>query len=371
MGRKVEGLWNCECCSTKGIKGRFRDCPNCGSPRDKNTKFYLPDNISQNYVDETKVKVSSGPDWTCPYCDSLNSSDIDTCVSCGASKNESTENYFTKANKEVKVESSKEEEHFEEEEISEETYNEAIDTLIFNELSERKSRTSGAWKIVLAIIAIIAFIVGGIFLFTPKEKNVTVTSFEWERFIDIEEYKTVEESGTYLPDDARLHYYTDEVVDTTKVIIDYETEVNEVEHSIKVGTEERFVGYEDLGNGYFEEIYEEYDIYDTYIETEIEEVPIYVEEPVYATVYHYEVDKWSHNRTVKTAGKDKSPYWGETSLNDKERESGKRESYYIIVKDEYGEKDKFSVDYHEWKDLNVYETLTVKVNIFGEATIIS
>lgn len=370
MGRKIEGLWDCECCSTKGIKGRYRDCPNCGSPRDKNTEFYLPNNITDNYVDETEVKISSGPDWTCPYCDSLNSSDIDTCSSCGASKNESKENYFT--NKEKKVEVSKEEEPFEEEEMSEETYEDAISTLIFQELYEKKRNTSsGIWKIVLSVILGIALIIGGIFLLSPKEKDVTITSFEWERYIDIEDYKAVEESGRYLPEGARLHYYTDEVVDTTKVIIDYETEINEIERSIKVGTEERFVGYEDLGNGYFEEIYEEYDIYDTYIETEVEEVPVYIDEPIYATVYYYEVDKWSFSRSVKTRGTDKNAYWGDVELKGKERESGKREFYYIHVKDEDGEKEKLSIDYNEWKKLNAHQTIKVKVNFLGEATIVS
>lgn len=359
MGRMVEGLWDCECCSTKGIKGRYRDCPNCGSPRDENTKFYLPDNISANYVDKTKEKVSSGPDWICPYCDSLNSSDVDTCVSCGASKTESTEDYFTKQNTSNSVK-------------TREVVEELTSVIPSHETlqSEKKVNTK-AWKIILASILGVLLIIGGIFLFIPREKNVTVTSLYWERSVNIEEYVTVEEKGNNLPEDARLKFYANEVVGSTQVIVDFETEINEIQKTIKVGEETSVIGYEDKGNGYFEEVYEKYDIYDTYTEIEIETVPIYEEVPVYETIYYYEIDKWVHARSIKTKGTDKKPYFSNENLNNNERVSTKSEAYYINVKEEKGKEKRYEIEYSEWKNINPKDNITIKVNIFGEAKIIN
>ena len=47
MGRIVEGRWNCQYCQTKEILGRHQSCPNCGRPRDKDFKPYLPKNMSE------------------------------------------------------------------------------------------------------------------------------------------------------------------------------------------------------------------------------------------------------------------------------------------------------------------------------------
>lgn len=92
---KIEALWDCSYCGTKGIKGREQACTNCGHGRDQDVKFYLPEIIDESAaVDESKVHISDGPDWLCSYCDTYNHSDANFCMNCGASKEESEKNYF-------------------------------------------------------------------------------------------------------------------------------------------------------------------------------------------------------------------------------------------------------------------------------------
>lgn len=95
MNYKIEALWDCIYCNSKGIGGSMRDCPNCGHTRGKEVKFYLPKDISiRNAVDESKNTISSGPDWLCGYCRAYNRSENLTCKNCGASRSKHDADYF-------------------------------------------------------------------------------------------------------------------------------------------------------------------------------------------------------------------------------------------------------------------------------------
>lgn len=48
----------------------------------------------KNYVNNPS-KISLNPDWLCSYCDSLNPDNVDTCIRCGVSREDSKENYFS------------------------------------------------------------------------------------------------------------------------------------------------------------------------------------------------------------------------------------------------------------------------------------
>lgn len=92
--KKIEALWDCVYCSTKGIGGSQMNCPNCGQPRGKEIRFYLPTDPSDyKEVDTTKVKVSEQPDWLCAYCGSYNKAETDGCKGCGAARTESKADY--------------------------------------------------------------------------------------------------------------------------------------------------------------------------------------------------------------------------------------------------------------------------------------
>lgn len=360
MARLIEGLWDCSYCETKGIKGGIRECPNCGRPRDENTKFYLPSNIEANYVEEEKTKtINRNPDWICEYCDSLNSDNDAFCVSCGAERG--AKNYFS--NKKEKISN----EELDIKEDSKSDYTDVNTNQNYGNKKGIKDFFKEKWKILVIIPLIISFIIGLVFLFIPKEETITISGFKWERSIEIERYQTVEESDWTLPTAARLLYTNQELYGYEQVIDHYEIKTERIEKEKIVGYEDYVVGYNDLGNGYFEEIVEQRPKYETYYEEKEYEVPVYRDEPIYRTKYYYEIDKWLYERTVLTKDSNKEPYWGEVNLSENERESTKKEIYYVIGKNEEGKSRQLKFSYEEWSNLEIGQTVKLKVSIFGDA----
>lgn len=98
--KRIEGRWDCVFCGSKAIKARFAACPNCGKSRGVDTVFYLPDNIDDSVLtEEQAAKTTNNPDWLCEYCDSYNRADAKYCITCGASKDKSGDDYATLQNK--------------------------------------------------------------------------------------------------------------------------------------------------------------------------------------------------------------------------------------------------------------------------------
>ncbi|MBE5821340.1 MAG: hypothetical protein E7311_01980 [Clostridiales bacterium] len=378
MGRIIEGFWNCKYCGSQKIKGRFRECPNCGKPRDKDTRFEMPDKIT--YVPEEEAKnISRNPDWLCQYCNSLNPDSVTTCKSCGAERTSENLDYFeNKAKLEVKEStlSSYSNDSFSnyEEDSSEKDDDDNYSDYYNNYSSSSNSSSSNFfknnWKVLTGIPIILALIIGMIYLFIPKEQTVTIDNLRWERSIDIERYQTVKESDWSLPSNARLLYSNLEFSHFQQVLDHYETKSRQVAKERIVGYEEYVTGHRDLGNGYYEEITSQRPIYETYYETEYYEEPVYKDVPIYLTKYYYEIDKWLHERYVETNGKDKNPYWGETNLSKNERVSSKSEKYYIIYLDKDNKSKELTIDFESWKKLELNQTIKIKVSILGTCELI-
>lgn len=96
--KRIEALWDCKYCESKGIFGRFGTCPNCGKKRDANNQFYMPspEQIAQMEANaERQAQVTDRADWLCDYCGCYNASNLTRCPQCGASKEESKSDYGT------------------------------------------------------------------------------------------------------------------------------------------------------------------------------------------------------------------------------------------------------------------------------------
>lgn len=386
MGKIVEGLWDCQYCGTKGIGGSKRTCTNCGRARDGHTRFYMAG--QKRYVPSNKAqKISRNPDWVCDYCGNLNSDNDDTCQSCGAKRTSENLDYFQ--NK-AKQESSKKEpqQRFEQrkyeskDSFGEKRYSEYSCSLLNEERPKSEISQSdfnfenvkGSLKsvttFILAFALITGLIVGLVFLLSPKEKELTITDLYWERNIEIEEYKTVNESDWYLPTGGRLQYTNREIHHYEDVFDHYETRTRQVPKERYVRTETVVTGYRDLGNGYFEEITSSRDVYETYYETEIYQEAVYRSEPVYKTKYYYEIDKWLYGRTATSKANDKNPQWPELNLNPKEREGSRNETYSAIGKDSEENEYTFTLSYSDWEILHFGQNVKVELS-FGKAEIIS
>jgi hypothetical protein len=96
------------------------------------------------------------------------------------------------------------------------------------------------------------------------------------------------------------------------------------------------VGTRDLGNGYFEDVYEDRPVYQDRSHEESYEEPVYREDPVYAVKVRYEIEKWLSEREEKAAGQDHAASWPEERLADQERSGARKESYEVHFRDEKG-----------------------------------
>lgn len=344
----ILAYWDCEYCGTEKIKGNIPNCPNCGKPRDDNTRFYIDPTHKEYVPKETAKKINRNPDWICNHCGQLNSDDITTCTWCGSIRDNTNFDYHSNIAKQEKEAQEKKQE--------------------FN--SECISRHNVLLPVKQLLIAFLALaIIGGlVFLLMPKEYSGTVKAFAWERNILIERYQTVQESSWSLPTNARLKYTHEEFYTTTQVLDHYETKTRKVPYQELVGYHDVTVGYEDLGNGYFEEIISSEPVYETKYTTEQYEEPVYMSVPIYKTKYYYDIDKWLYERTVSTSGNDHEPYWGKINLKSDERVSSKNQTYSITIETSKDTKT-FTMSYDDWCSLELNDI--VKFQVFlGNAKII-
>lgn len=384
MGKLIEGFWDCPYCGQKRIGGLTKTCPNCNTPRGKNIKFYMDD--PTNYVtDDVAKKVSKNPDWLCTYCDSLNSDDLKICRVCGAEKEESKSDYFENRKKQEehkrKVENAytttstsvaEQKNSFPNNNFSKNSSDNFSPNTKHNKpVKKKKSFSSKFLKIGAISLAAILLITGLVCLFMPKTQEGIVDSFSWSRSIEVEEYKTVQESDWSVPPGGRTLYTQREIKTYEQVLDHYETKTRTYTEEVLDHYEDYVSGHRDLGNGMFEEIISQRPVYRTETKTETYQEPVYRQEPVYATKYYYEIDKWMHKDYVKTSGSDKDPYWGEYTFKDKEREGTKSEDYKIHITNKDGKKKEYSVDFDVWNKLNQGDSVKLKVYIGGKAELIT
>lgn len=83
----IEMTWRCATCRRQNL-GRHKECLQCGKPKSPGEPFEMPADISRaaRVSDAALLRMaSSGPDWQCAYCQSMQRSLEGRCVRCGAS----------------------------------------------------------------------------------------------------------------------------------------------------------------------------------------------------------------------------------------------------------------------------------------------
>ena len=336
MAIKV-GRWDCKQCGNIGNLGPKTRCEKCGAPRPENVEFYLTDDAQ--IVENTALinEAKSGTNWVCSYCGGHNKATQSICQSCG---NDRDANDGDKSLKE-KI-------HY------------------FNKKTKPKSQGFKLGKgFKRFLIALGSFVILFIILaqFTT-DVELTVTGFKWDRSYEIEEYKRVIEEDWQLPQDAEkldafraIHHY-DQVPDGT------ETRTRTVQK--QVGTEQVKVGQKDLGNGYFEDIYEERPVYEEVEETY--EATKYRQVPVYKTKYKYAVFRWKDAGKLNTSDNKKPAYWPQDERLDNQQKfriKKQYENYYLQLSYEdehFNEK----VDFTTWEKTQTNDVLIgEKSSVFG------
>ena len=107
--------------------------------------------------------------------------------------------------------------------------------------------------------------------------------------------------------------------------------------------------------------------------TEDVQKPVYRQEPVYATKYYYEIDRWTVVDTAKSSGHDQNPVWPEPKLKDGQRTGDKSEHYFVTAtyqkKKDKTETEKYEMAFSEWKELKKGEEIELKIDVGGFAEI--
>jgi len=314
-----EGAWDCPSCGRKRNRGPAKFCGGCGAPRGSDVKFYLPDDAREVTEADELARAAAGPDWTCSYCQGDNPADAGFCSGCGATKDGKPRQVI---------------EHKGEAPTSSappDLPGQPLPLAAPPPLPSGKGSwlKKGCGIGCLSLLALIAvfWLIG-----RPREAELTVQGFRWEREVQVEAMRTVEEEAWEgaVPSGARVLSTRQDIHHHDKIQIGTERKTRTVSERVQTGTERVKVGTKDLGNGYFEDEYEDRPVYSERSHEETYDEPVYRDKPVYATRVRYEIDKWMPAREEKTAREDRQPEWPVPQLGAKERAGPRREVYEVI-----------------------------------------
>ena len=396
------GYYLCSSCGEK-YSSKYKVCPSCSRPADKDTKRLPPDEYSEYVPTEEENMVQ---DWVCEYCGVSNDVKSPVCRGCGASRYKETKGqlqYEQEKNRGAPSGNYTDVQGVEtwpcdycgtenpitvnecqncgatryKDDTSSEVVNQGdigekrrrdYSTQVYHQnrsSSFNFSIDSGVlWKIlsVLGIGVLLTFlIIFFVWLFTPIEHTATVQGFEWNRGIAVETFTRYDESDWTVPSGAKVKYTKEEIHHYEKVLDHYETSYKRVAHTIDDGYE---VSYKDLGNGQWKEVKK----HKEHIEYSKEpvEVPVYTSVPVYKTKYYYEIGRWRHTNDILTSGTTKEVEWGKCDYpksvtnpkyNDN-RQGNRTEHYYVTFINHNNKLDKQEYNYSDWVAVKIGDTIT-------------
>jgi len=355
MGKIVMAYWDCPFCGSTGIQGNVSTCPNCGRARGE-VKFYMKDHgenavLHENqrgdieYVDEEQAKyVNRNPDWYCSYCNALNSDNAANCQNCGASRTDSESNYFEMLKKKE----------------AREQQNAAAQP------APARSNTGSKRPLIFLLIAAVA-IFGLVRYLTGNQTrgDLKVSSISWVRSINVEQNREYQEADWQLPNGATL-ISQEQALHHYDTVLDHYESVPVTRTRQVLDHYESYYTYNDMGNGYYEEVEHEKPVYRTEEYTDIVQQPVYIQVPRYATRYHYSIWRWTPSRDVQSSGSDHNAYWPEVTYAADEREGKKTEVYRMTVT---GEKDGSSATYRlaeaDWRNVNTGTGIYITASRMG------
>ena len=385
-----EGRWDCPSCGSTRIYGRHVDCPGCGKPRPAGVRFYLAEGEPAITDPERLREAKAGPDWVCLHCAASNRATQAGCGGCGAPRGSSPTQPVIEyregtaprplaaasgaaaAAPEAAVPGN-----------AVPGNDVPVNAAPVNALSGSANpvkavpgnhRRAGR-NLLLGIAAVCLLpiaIVVGIIRGQEREEEVlpaVVKGLWWERAITIPFLELSAGEGWTVPDSAEVLAREQRVRRTERVVLRVDTtwrtvprweqvleRVDTVERTVseevRTGTETRVCGSRDLGNGYFEDVECREPVYETRTRTETDIIPRYRQVqvgterrmdlnvvrgrvPVYGTWFTYRTRSWTTRDVVAWGPSDSVPAWPALP-SDTLREVGRRESYWMELRDNRG-----------------------------------
>jgi hypothetical protein len=301
-----EGAWDCPVCGRKKNRGPEKFCGGCGAPRGPEAQLYLPDDAPEVVEAEALKRAAAGPDWICPYCQGDNPAVNGFCSGCGAPRDGAKTREVT----------------------------EHRDGVTPAPLATTPPTGSSPWakRLGLGCLGLIAIVGLILFLGRPKATTLTVTGFHWQRTIAVEQLRPVTDQAWEgeVPSGARILSSSREVHHVDHLQTGSQTRHRTVSEQVQTGTKRVKTGSRNLGNGYFEDIFEDRPVYANRSRQESYQEPVYRDRPVYRQRIRYEIEKWTPDRDAKAEGSDHAAAWPDPRLGAKER-GGKRSEVYEVL----------------------------------------
>lgn len=303
-------FWDCPYCGHKHIPGPTRRCPGCFWWRDRTVNFYeAPDSV---VLSPAEVARYAGPDWICKACGAANPEtgaprEQLVCGNCHARQVDLDGGRTPLETLPTGVAV--------ERRLSMVSSGSPITGGYVRTISYTDRRILGA-VYTLAALGLFGLGILGLnglstWVYRPRPVAAQVLRRHWRVEVPIEERRPVSEGGWTLPAGAYNVRTETRQQSTRRVQVGTKTETVKVPYEEKVGTRTECTTVS-RGDGTGERVCSEEPIYETRYRTETEEVPIYREEPVYATWYSYTIDRWQPLRTAVVEGTENMPRRADT-----------------------------------------------------------
>lgn len=286
------GYWDCPSCGTKRIEGPNPACTNCGVPRGPKVPFYTDDSAPVIEDPEMVARARAGADWTCKYCKADNRAGVMDCHQCGSGPDGSVRRgqqfiaqgaapmgadgrqYGQSTNQAGNFGGS----------VPMAAQN-AQQLAAAQAAANKKKGLSTGVIVGLAVTGLVVLLtlVWALFIRTTDVPS-TITAAVWTKTVAIEKLETTRGSA-----------WADEVPSGARTI---KTETRGRMKTVQEGTERVKTGKRDLGNGMFEDVYEDR--------------PKMVQKNVDDRWVTYEKDDWKQVRKDKkesTDGKEPPDPW--------------------------------------------------------------
>jgi hypothetical protein len=319
-----EGRWDCPSCGSVGQLGRHVYCVGCGSPRPKEIRFYLPDDAEAVTDAGQLSQAAAGPEWLCEHCGGSARAGDRNCPGCGAPRGES-------AAREVRDYALAAVPRSGGDDDRPPPPPRALAKPV------RPARESRFGRNVFALML---FTVLAWFGWSNRTRHLEgeVAARQWERTVQVEAYRSVQEEGWSLPEGARRLRSYRAIRDYRQVLDHYETKTRQVSERVQTGTRTYTCGQVDRGNGYFEDRTCTEPEYETRYHSESYQDPVYRREPIWDTKYEYRIKRWVPDTLLEAHGSDMSvPAWPPVTVDDTTREGEKKSRYRVTFTGPKGE----------------------------------
>ncbi|MFC1612634.1 hypothetical protein ACFL29_02170 [Patescibacteria group bacterium] len=170
-------------------------------------------------------------------------------------------------------------------------------------------------NLIIGAVVVACLSIGAYFLLKTKKVPATITEFSWKREIRVQEYRTVIETGSYVPAGGR-----------------------------------EIRNYEDCGL--------EYDFINESWGMECD------------TEYEYEIERWIYIYSDNTSGYNRKPHWPKIDLLQNQRVEKRIQTYLVHLKDKEGKKHNYESSLAEWHKFYKNEPVVARVSALGVRKIV-